>query len=125
MSVRQNQEPKGCRRQPGSDLPPVRMLGGKKILFLRNEANKSFEINRGVVRQGETKPIIENIRRYFERVLPQGRVRSEEIRAATVKERTPSLANETGPMKRDIGETGSFGVRLLTRAARIDRPASQ
>ncbi len=28
-------------------------------------------------------------------------------------------ATEAGPMKRDIGETGSFGVRLLTRAARI------
>ena len=31
--------------------------GWIKRLFLRNEANKLFEINRGVVWQGETKPL--------------------------------------------------------------------
>ena len=43
---------------PASDLVLERMLGGKKYFFLRNEANKSYEINRKVVRQGETKPLI-------------------------------------------------------------------
>ncbi len=42
---------------PASDLVLERMLGGKKYFFLRNEANKSYEINRKVVRQGETKPL--------------------------------------------------------------------
>ena len=42
-----------CRRQTASDLVDALW---KKYLFLRNEANKSFEINRIVVRQGEIRP---------------------------------------------------------------------
>ena len=72
MSVREDREP---RQQPGAgccadrfararhmrasidpwgcNLPLKRGRRGKKHLFLRNEANKSYEINSRVVRQGE------------------------------------------------------------------------
>ena len=60
--MRENRVPTACRRQfyfsgivAGCALG--QMLGGKKILFLRNEAKKSFEINSRVVRQGETNPL--------------------------------------------------------------------